>query len=275
MTDIRRKLEAGKLLRDERERLGLSTRDVERLSFEIAENKRNREYYASHTWIHAIEAGKFKPNLFKLYSLSVIYKRNLDEILSLFGFDMQQASREQALIGLPRTQLATPFNLRPNETIVAPLELRGKANIERTNLVSRMFESWGEVPVALLRQLDLRKSLFGYIGTEDYTLYPLIRPGSFVQIDARQTKIATNWKDEFDRPIYFVELRDGYVCSWCELNGSQLVLLPTPQSGERSRHVRYPVDAGILGRVTAVTMRIVDAHSEARKKIVSSPESPE
>ena len=60
-------------------------------------------------------------------------------------------------------------------------------------------------------------------------------------------------------PAAFVELRDNlYVCSWCEVNGSQLVLLPSAQSGKQSRHVRYPGDADILGRVTAVTMRIAE-----------------
>jgi hypothetical protein len=36
-----------------------------------------------------------------------------------------------------------------------------------------------------------------------------------VQIDARQTKIKLNgWQNEFDRPIYFVDLRDTYICRW-------------------------------------------------------------
>lgn len=97
-------------------------------------------------------------------------------------------------------------------------------------------------------------------GTGDRTLYPMLRPGSFVQIDSHQTKVLTDgWHDEFERPICFVELRDNlYVCSWCEVNGNQLVLLPSAQSGKQSRHVRYPGDADILGRVTAVTMRIAE-----------------
>lgn len=35
------------------------------------------------------------------------------------------------------------------------------------------------------------------------------RPLSFVQIDPRQNRIKSgNWQNEFDRPIYFIELRD-------------------------------------------------------------------
>jgi hypothetical protein len=107
--------------------------------------------------------------------------------------------------------------------------------------------------------MDWRNSLYGYIGIEDNTLYPLLRPGSFVQIDSHQNKVQPDgWRSEFERPIYFVELRDTYACSWCEVDGSQLVLLPSPHSGRQSKHVRYPGDADILGRVTAVTMRIAE-----------------
>lgn len=65
-----------------------------------------------------------------------------------------------------------------------------------------------------------------------------------------------NWSNEHDRPIYFVELRDEYACSWCELKDGQLLLVPYPQTKDQVRQVRFPRDAGIIGRVTAVSMSI-------------------
>src|ERR1700728_3828252 len=141
---------------------------------------------------------------------------------------LRLSTREQALVGLPHTYWVTPTLGGPQSTLVAPLELRDRVDFGTTNLVSRMFESWGEIPVTLLQHMDWRNSLYGYIGIEDNTLYPLLRPGSFVQIDSHQNKVQPDgWRDEFERPIYFVELRDIYVCRWCEVNGSQLVLLPS------------------------------------------------
>jgi transcriptional regulator with XRE-family HTH domain len=257
--------DGGKRLRAERERLGLSTREVERLSYELSQKQKNPYYYISRTWVADIEAGKFKPNLFKLHSLSLIYQRDLDEILGFFGLNFREAAREPGLVGLPKTHLIAPVD-RAGRSIIAPLELRDRVKIEQTNLVSRMFESWAEVPVGLLQHMDLKNGLYGYIGTKDFMLFPLIRPGSFVQIDARQTKIVRGgWQNEFDRPIYFVELRDGYICSWCELDERRLFLIPTAQSGARTRHVRYPGDADIVGRVTAVTMRIAEANLDPPK----------
>lgn len=59
--------------------------------------------------------------------------------------------------------------------------------------------------------------------------------------------------------IYFVERCDGYACSWRELNGNQLILIPSPQSRTQVRQVRYPAEAGIVGRVMVVTVTLVES----------------
>ena len=250
--------EGGKRMKAIRERLKLSMRDVERRSWEIAQQRKNREYYVSHSYLSKLEIGQFHPNLLKFHSLAVIYRLHLHEVLSLFGFTVEDAATDQTLIGLPNTHLIS--SRRVSESVIAmPSLLRPPTSFEQTNLVSRMFENWGQVPVGLLERMDLKKSLYGYVGTRDNRLYPIIRPGSFVQIDSRQTKITTDWRTEFERPIYFVELRDDeFVCSWCEQQEGQLILVPTPQSGAKTRYVRYPADAGIVGRVTAVMMPIAE-----------------
>ena len=132
-------------------------------------------------------------------------------------------------------------------------------DVDNTNLLSRMVEVWGEVPIALIQHLDLRHSLYGYIGLQDNTLSPLLRPGSFVQIDPHVRKIQPfRWRTEFDRPIYFVELRDGYACSWCEMQDGHLLLLAHPLSGRSVRRLNYGTEAEIIGQVTAVAMRLTD-----------------
>jgi hypothetical protein len=44
-----------------------------------------------------------------------------------------------------------------------------------------------------------------------------VSPRLFVQIDVNQTKVdRAGWHNEYDSPIFFVELRKRYACSWCE-----------------------------------------------------------
>ena len=100
--------------------------------------------------------------------------------------------------------------------------------------------------------------LYGYVGTEDFTLDPVIRAGSLVQIDPRQTKIVKGvWPSEHARPVYFFELRDNrYACCWCEQEGNRLLLVPSPLSPVQIRLLRYPQDVEVVGRVTGVAMQI-------------------
>lgn len=249
--------EGGRLLRAARFRVQLSTRDVERLSRRIADDKKSRDYYISHAWLTDAENGAYTPSIFKFWSLSIIYKRRYEEILAYFGIQLADIVQEQKRLSLPRTHL---IGVQPEDVVPLlriPEKMKEEVDLGKTNLVSRMFGEWGGVPVSLLGSGD--HDVYGYVGTEDFTLYPLIRPGSFVQIDASQTKVDQGgWLGEIDRPIYFVELRESYACSWCETREGRLLLIPCPRSSNQVREVRFPGDAEIVGRVTAVSMRIAD-----------------
>ena len=259
-------LEFGKRLRAEREHLRLSLRQVQELSRGIAEQRKNHEYYIAHSSLADIESGKLATNIYKLYSLSVIYGRQYEKLATLFDVPVAEAEKDHKALVFPQTYLVgTAAELGEPPTLFPP-ELQERLRSERTNLVSKIVDSWKDVAPALLQQMDWRDSLYGYIGMQDHTLDPIIRPGSFVQIDSRQRTVPpVNWHDEHDRPVFFFELRDRYVCSWCELHGSQLILVPTPQSRGQARHIRYPHDATIVGRVTAVAMRIAEARDTAVK----------
>jgi hypothetical protein len=56
----------------------------------------------------------------------------------------------------------------------------------------------------------------------------------------------------------------GATRNWEESVGEayHLLLIPSPQSPMPIRHVRYPQDAEIVGRVTVITMRIAAAQPD-------------
>jgi transcriptional regulator with XRE-family HTH domain len=253
---------AGEKLRQLRMRLGLTTREVEARSLQIADERHNREYYLSHAWVTDIENGKFTPSIYKIYSLGAIYHVGYTEVLSYFGLPISELGRYRLSLGVPRTHLFAGREF-DNDQVSLPIQFKPEFQLEKTNLLARVVEKWDQIPVGFLQHLDLHKSVYGYIGLEDYTLYPLIRPGSLVQIDANQRKISTErWKTEFDRPIYFVELRGGYACSWCEVDRGQLMVIPHPHSRLDVRRFDYPAQAEIVGRVTGVAMSIVPERPE-------------
>lgn len=249
----------GDRLREIRTRLGITTREVEELSRRVAEAEGDNKFYISNAWLTQIENKHSIPSIHKLFSLSIVYRTSFNDLLRLFGVDLEKISKHQLATPLQKTHLTTLEVYSEDKAITFPVRFDRGFSLDKTNLLSRMVEIWGEIPVSLIQHLDIRHSQYGYIGLQDYTLYPLLRPGSFVQIDSRLNRVRTYpWRTEFDRPIYFVELRDGYACSWCELRGNQLTLLPHPLSACSTRQFAYSTEAEIVGQVTAVAMRIVN-----------------
>jgi transcriptional regulator with XRE-family HTH domain len=238
-------------------RLGITTREVADFSQKIAEAEGNPEFHISNAWLTQVENSDSVPSIFKLYSLSSIYRIKFTDLLLLYGVDLQHLSRNQLAAPLPATHLTNLEVYDQQRTVSFPIRFDRSFDIDNTNLLSRLVEVWGEVPIALIQHLDIRHGLYGYIGLQDLTLYPLLRPGSFVRIDPRVRKVQPmRWRTEFDRPIYFVELRDGYACAWCELQDGHLLLLPHPLSPRAVRRLAHGTDAEIVGRVTAVAMTL-------------------
>ena len=251
-------------IKELRNRLGITIRQVEDFSRRIAEAEANEEFFISNAWLTQIENKQSIPSIYKLYSLSTIYRIKFTDLLGIFGIDLEKIGHHQTLFPLPETHLTQLAVYDEERPVSFPVRFDPGFRVEKTNLLSRMVEIWGEIPISLIQHLDLRKSLYGYIGLTDYSLYPILRPGSFVQVDDRDTKVRKPpWRTEFERPIYFVELRKGYACSWCELQGENLILVSHPLSGGAIRQYAYPQDAEIVGRVTAVAMRIVGPEEES------------
>ncbi len=201
---------AGIRLKQLRKRLGLTLRKVETLSRRLAKEKQNQDFFISRGWLNNVENGSYTPGIFKLYSLGAIYRTHWSNIFGFFGLHLSDFGRDQAMFAPPKTQLATDPP-ETDETIVVPLRSPEALHLERTNLFSKLVEIWGEVPIRLIQHLDLRNGTYGFVGIGDKRMSPIIRPGSIVQIDQNLRKISKGkWDNEYDRPIYFLELRGNF-----------------------------------------------------------------
>jgi hypothetical protein len=98
--------------------------------------------------------------------------------------------------------------------------------------------------------------LRGVIGKLDLTLHPLIPAGSIVLIDTEKRGVSPkkDWTHEFQRPLYFLKIKDTYFCGWCELDeeSQRLTLIPHPLSLASSQSWNL-TEIECLGRVVLVT----------------------
>jgi transcriptional regulator with XRE-family HTH domain len=247
--------DAGQKLRRIRERLNLRVRDVEQASLKIADKYKNDEFAVLINRISEIENRGLVPTLYKLYSLCAIYRQDFEEVLGWYGISLGALAADALLVEVPETH---PVSFRGNAAeFLLPLSLDPGADLRRTTYLSRMIQRWGKLPLLFLETLNLKEQRYALIGTEDWFMYPLLQPGTFVSIDDSQRKIATaGWTNEFERPIYFLEHRNGYVCGWCSLNGNQLILQPHPASLCSPQIYNYPDEIDLIGQVSGIAMRL-------------------
>jgi transcriptional regulator with XRE-family HTH domain len=249
---------AGLRLKQIRERLNLTQLQVEEGSLEIADAQRNYEYVVSKARLSQIENDGSVPSIYKLYSLTVLYKMTIEQMFGVYGINLAKMEEHRQAARQTGTHLLTAEVGDPARLIRFPVRFDPGFQPQKTMFLSRMIELWGEIPAGLLATLDLKKYRYGYIGLEDRMMVPLIRPGSIVQVDdSRRQIVNSGWLSEYDRPIYFLELRYSYECCWCFQRGREVTLLPHPLSPCGPRTIRLPDDGEVLGQVVGVAMRIV------------------
>jgi transcriptional regulator with XRE-family HTH domain len=244
----------GEELRRLRNRLDLTTREVEEYSRRIAVEQKNDEYAISHGRVIQLENDDSTPSLQKLFSLSAIYGVRLMDLMSLY-LDVESISRYQLEMPLSRSRIVDFEPPPPGRLMAFPVRFDPGFNPSNTTMLSRLIEAWGDVPVGILQNLGIRQR-YGFIGLDDYMMYPLLQPGSFVQIEETHRFQTGVYRAEIERPIYFIELRSGYMCCWCDLQKNKLLAIPHPLSPCRIQEFAYPQDAEIVGRVSAFAAKL-------------------
>lgn len=71
------------------------------LSRGIAEQRKNHDYYIAHSSLADIESGKLATDIYKLYSLSVIYGRQYEKLATFFDVPVGEAEKDPQGIGFP------------------------------------------------------------------------------------------------------------------------------------------------------------------------------
>jgi len=240
---------AGSKLKNLRNRCNITVRQVEQASVRIAEAKGDKRFRISNGWLAQLENGISEPSICKLFTLSAIYHADFRDLARLYNVDIEEIGKYESIANPHATQLR-PETHDDNQRITLVRACTG--------LIPQL--TTANTPVTD----DSRDIRHGYVGLTDYTMHPLIRPGATVEIDISQNRLPNvSWHNEFERPIFFIELREGYACGWCELQGNQLLIIPHHSSPSAIRRFTYPREAEIVGRVVGYNTRCVDPEPQS------------
>lgn len=244
-------------LRAIREELGLTLRDVETASERIARRRDNEEYLIPISRLSDFETKGVIPSIYRLYSLAAIYRCNFRDILSWYGVEPEVSLSDMEAAPPPLSHLTEA--LSNTRTVEMPVRMDPGFDPKKTSNLGRMVESWGAVPFIYLERLSKLQFTYGYVGTEDQTMFPILPPGSFIQVDETRNRVRKGgWRSEYERPIYFVETREGHTCCWCAVDKEEIILQSHPLSPVRPKVVPK-AEAEIVGQVVGVAMRLAES----------------
>ena len=242
----------GEKLRKIRERLKLTYRDVEQASQKLAQRRGSSEFLIPLSRLADIENNGKVPSVFRLYTLCVVYRLDFQEALRWYGIPVDQLAGDTLHVALAETH-ALPH--RTNGVVTIPNPSGAEIDLSKTTFLSHLIRQWGKVSLSFLNGIDLKQHRYGLVGLDDWSMFPILRPGSLVLIDDGRRKIArTGWTTEFDRPIYFLEHREGFSCGWCTQQGDHLVVQPHPASDKQPSLFRFPDEIDVVGQITGVAM---------------------
>jgi transcriptional regulator with XRE-family HTH domain len=243
-------MDPGFRLRQIRERLGLTYRDVERASLALARARTRPQFTVHISRLADIENGGVVPSLHKLYTLAVVYHLNPLQILGWYDVPLERFLGDAVSFRAPQTHLIAPSTHSGSTGQPAPEHIP-----EGTQFMARNAADHGAL--GNIFNSENGHYRYGCIGLRDRRMEPILRPGSIVLVDVSVRRLQeSEWANEYDRPMYFVELHDGYRCGWFQREGARLAMQPHPLSRCMPESWITPDDAEIVGRVVGVVTRL-------------------
>jgi hypothetical protein len=229
---------------------------VEQASLLIAERRGNTEFVVLISRLSDIENQGTLPSLYRLYSLCCIYRLDLQEVLGWYGVPVESMAADAGLIKIEKTH-GIGFNPDGGAEAMLPISLDPGIDMRRTFFVSELVQRWGKLPLALLGGVDVSRFRYGFVGTEDWGMHPTIPPGSLLVVDETKRKIqATGWRSLSERPVYFLEHRDGFFCRWCSLKDGLISLISDPASDAPILNFHFPDEIEVIGQVVGLAMSL-------------------
>ena len=116
----------------------------------------------------------------------------------------------------------------------------------------RILGAWSDIPLLLMLDADWERGPLVLIGLSDRMMWPLLPPGSLLQLDPKARTIADGSWSEFERPIYLIEVKGKFNCCHAQRRGETLRLI---SHGESSSPPSISVpfrEAKVRGQVTPI-----------------------
>jgi len=93
-----------------------------------------------------------------------------------------------------------------------------------------LLTAWADIPLLLMLDIDWDHGPLVLLGLEEYMMWPLLPPGTLLQLDPKVRTVAEGSWSEFDRPIYLIEYKGRFYCCHAQRKGQIMRLISHAES---------------------------------------------
>jgi len=133
----------------------------------------------------------------------------------------------------------------------------------------RLLTLWSDIPLLLMQEIDWDRGPLVIVGLEDYMMWPLLPPGSLLQLDPKVRTIASGTWSEFERPVYLIEHDGRFYCCHAQRKGQKLLLISHAESPSPPSKAIALKDAKVRGRLKTIFRPLAARGSAAGRRVAN------
>src|ERR1051325_10364848 len=132
-----------------------------------------------------------------------------------------------------------------------------------TSAMRSLLSVWSQAPVPLMLDVDWERGPLVLIGLSDRMMWPLLPPGSLLQLDTKVRNVDQGTWSEFERPVYLIEYRSRFYCCHAQRRGDMLRLISHNDAPD-SPTFSVPIqEAKVRGQLTPIFRPLATRGSRA------------
>jgi hypothetical protein len=170
-------------------------------------------YYIPPNFYYRLRVGTAAPNIYQLFALSKISDYRLVDWLRIFGYDLDELPRLEALLHGRRTVILDSTSYDEEAWVPWFQEITASFESEKITPLSSLIAPGNFRRVNSIEESNKKSFLYAKVGQEDALAYPFVVPGSVVRADPVVTTVREQGATESCRqPLYLVEHSKGVNC---------------------------------------------------------------
>jgi len=134
---------------------------------------------------------------------------------------------------------------------------------DSTSATHQLLAAWGDVPLFLMQEIDWSRGPLVIIGSDDLMMWPLLPPGTLLQLDPKRRTIVDGTWSEFERPVYLLEYNGRFQCCHAQRHGDSLRLISHAESPRQAITSVPFKQVRVHGQVTPIFRALATRDSAA------------